>query len=290
MAIKEGPTPVVIPSALEQVSDAELARYADLIYSRTGVRVSPQKKALLSNRLRRRLRSTGIESFDDYFQHLKRLPQHDPEWDAFLQEITTHETYLFRDQAQWDWFRNDFLPECATARQKGAPAKLRIWSAACSTGDEAFTAACCITASLRDFAAWKIQIVGTDIGRGAVDQAKSAVFGERAMRLVPDGYKKCYFTKAKDAELWQAKPVLTEMTSFHTHNLLHPMHEAMFDLVFLKNVMIYFDRESKKQAIANVQAMVRPNGHLVVGPAEGVGELLKDFVRVKSWLLRKTHR
>jgi chemotaxis protein methyltransferase CheR len=282
-------TPTTTPSSLDQVSDAQLARYADLIYSRTGVRVSPQKKALLSNRLRRRLRSTGIASFEDYYVHLKRLPQRDPEWDAFLQEITTHETYLFRDQTQWDWFRNSFLPECALARRGGAQPRLRIWSAACSTGDEAFTAACCIVASLQDFAAWKIHIVGTDIGRGAVDQAKTGVFGDRAMRLVPDAYKRCYFTKAKDADIWQAKPVLMEMVAFHTHNLLDPMREALFDLVFLKNVMIYFDRASKKQAVANVQAMVRPGGQLVVGPAEGVGDFLHDFEREKSWLLRKPH-
>ena len=75
-----------------------------------GIRVSPQKKTLLSNRLRRRLRSTGIEGFEAYYQRLKDLPPQDPEWDAFLQEITTHETYLFRDPAQWNWLRNVYLP------------------------------------------------------------------------------------------------------------------------------------------------------------------------------------
>ena len=105
--------------SLDQVSDAQLARYAELIYARTGIRVAPQKKALLSNRLRRRLRSTGIDGFEEYYQHLKRLPPHDAEWDAFLQEITTHETYLFRDQAQWDWFGNVYLPARAAARAGG---------------------------------------------------------------------------------------------------------------------------------------------------------------------------
>ena len=192
--------------SLDQVSDAQLARYAELIYARTGIRVSPQKKALLSNRLRRRLRSTGIDGFEEYYQHLKRLPPHDAEWDAFLQEITTHETYLFRDQAQWDWFGNVYLP-AAAARAEGRP-RLRIWSAACSTGDEAYTAACCIAACLPDFALWKIQILGTDIGKGAIEQARTGVFGERAMRLVPGPYRKCYFGKAKDAEhvAGQARP------------------------------------------------------------------------------------
>jgi chemotaxis protein methyltransferase CheR len=275
------------PSTLEQVSDTQLARYAALIYSHTGIHVSPQKKALLSNRLRRRLRSTGIQSFDEYFQHLKKLPTHHAEWDAFLQEITTHETYLFRDKGQWDWFRNTFLKECIASRAGKAFPSLRIWSAACSTGDEAFTAACCIVAMISDLPKWKIQILGTDIGKGAVEQAKSAVFGERAMRLVPEPYKKAYFTKAKDGDIWQAKPILTQMMTFRTHNLLDPLSEKQFDLVFLKNVLIYFDRDSKKRVLANVQNAVRPGGMLVAGTAEGVTDILREFKRIESWLLQK---
>jgi chemotaxis protein methyltransferase CheR len=274
-------------SQLEQVSDTELTRYAHLIYERTGVRVSPQKKALLSNRLRRRLRSTGIESFEEYYHHLKRLPPQHEEWDAFLQEITTHETYLFRDQSHWNWLRNVYLPERMEARASGGPSWLRIWSAACSTGDEAYTAASCIAACLTDLNPWKIQILGTDIGKGAVDQAKNAAFGERAMRLVPEAYKKSYFTKAKDVEIWRPKPILTGMVSFRQHNLLDPLREKSFDLVFLKNVLIYFDRDSKKQVMTNIKDSIRPGGLLVAGAAEGVTDLLRDFERVESWLMRK---
>ncbi len=138
-----------------------------------------------------------------------------------------------------------------------------------------------------EFAKWKIRILGTDIGKGAVEQASTAVFGERAMRLVPDAYRRCYFSKAKDADIWQAKPILTEMVAFRQHNLLDPLREPPFDLVFLKNVLIYFDPASKKQVIANVRAMVRPGGMLVAGTAEGVVDLLRDFQRIESWLLRK---
>jgi chemotaxis protein methyltransferase CheR len=279
--------PPLIPSALDQVTDAQLNRYADLIYTQTGIRVSPQKKALLSNRLRRRLRSTGIKNFEEYFQHLKKLSPHDPEWNAFLQEITTHETYLFRDQAQWDWLRNVYLPACSGTRSITGQPCLRIWSAACSTGDEAFTIASCIAACLTDLPKWKIHILGTDIGRGAVEQARTGVFGERAMRLVPDAYKKCYFTKAKDADVWQAKPILTNMVTFRQHNLLDPLHERPFDLVFLKNVLIYFDRASKTKVVGNVQAMVRTGGMLVAGTTEGVADLLRGFERAESWLLHK---
>lgn len=279
--------PIPAPLLMAQVTDAELARYAELIYQRTGIHVSPQKKTLLSNRLRRRLRDTGIATFEQYFQHLKRLGPLDPEWDAFLQEITTHETYLFRDEGQWEWFRNEFLSAReADARSTGRKA-LRIWSAACSTGDEVFTIATCIAANLTNFQQWKVVILGTDIGVGALEQARSAVFNERAMHRVSEELRRRFFVKAKDAQTWQAKPVLTSLATFRQHNLMDALRELPFDLVFLKNVLIYFDAASKQKVMANVRSAIRPGGLLVAGAAEGVGDLLKDFERIQPWLYRR---
>ena len=288
MALPELIVPIAPVTNLEQVSDAQLHQFADLIYRRTGIRVSPQKKTLLSNRVRRRLRKTGIADFGKYFEHLKRLTPADPEWDAFLQEITTHETYLFRDEAQWKWFKTGFLARCtADARAGKMQRSIRVWSAASSTGDEATTVACCMAASLANVSQWDIHILGTDIGVGALEQAKSAVFGERAMRLVPEDYRRRFFQKAKDAHIWQAKPVLTEMLHFRQHNLLDPIRDKAFDLVFLKNVLIYFDATSKKRVMDNVRAAVRPGGLLVAGAAEGVADLVKDYQRIQPWLYRK---
>lgn len=281
-----------IPAApavpLAEVSDAQLARYADLIYRRTGIRVAPQKKALLSNRLRRRLRETGIAGFDAYYEHLRRLKAGEAEWDAFLQEITTHETYLFRDKNHWDWFQGVYLPQCAAEARAGLrPRALRIWSAASSTGDEAYTAACCMAAAPNGFQHWRVEILGTDIGVGAVAQARAARFSERAMRLVPAPYKKRFFTVDPAGTSWQALPVLSGMVAFARHNLLDPLAERPFDLVFLKNVLIYFTPESKKTVVEHVRRLVQPGGLLVAGPAEGVGDLLKDFVRREAWLYQR---
>ncbi len=279
--------PIVVPNALEQVTDEQLTKFGTLIYQRTGIRISPQKKTLLSNRLRRRLRDTGIKDFGEYYEYLRRLPNNDPEWDAFLQEITTHETYLFRDEKQWEWFSREYLPSLAAEARTPQQRTLRIWSAACSTGDEAVTAACCIAACLPNFNQWRIRILGTDIGLGAIEQARTAVFGERAMRLVPESYRTRFFQKAKDANVWQARPVITAMLTFRQHNLLDRLREPAQDLVFLKNVLIYFDADSKRRVVSNVREVIRPGGLLVCGAAEGVGELLRDFIRVQPWLYRK---
>jgi chemotaxis protein methyltransferase CheR len=286
------PMPIAIPtmvhSSLKQVTDAELGNFAALIYQRTGIHVSPQKKMLLSNRLRRRLRDTGIADFTEYFHHLKKLKDTDPEWDAFLQEITTHETYLFRDENQWNWLRNEYLPSLAEEKKAaGEKLTLRIWSAACSTGDEPYTAACCVAAALQNLPSWKIHILGTDIGVGALKQAESGVFGERSMRLVPEDYQRRFFSKAAHAQLWQARPVLMSMLKFKQHNLMSPLKEQTFDLVFLKNVLIYFDGVSKRTVMNNVRSMIHPGGLLVAGAAEGITEMVKDMKRLQPWLYRK---
>lgn len=280
------PVPPIGP--VELVTDAQLARYATLIYQRTGIRISPQKKTLLSNRLRRRLRKTGIKSFEEYYHHLQQLPPGDREWDGFLQEITTHETYLFRDEQQWKWFSQKFLTEVAANphRVLGKPS-LRIWSAACSTGDEPLTAACCVAAALPNLAQWNVAILGTDIGQGALEQAEQGIYSDRAMRLVSEECRRRFFTQAKDAAVWQAKPAVTGMLAYRQHNLLERLSEPPFDLVFLKNVLIYFDGASKKTVMDNIRPMVRPGGMLVAGAAEGVGELLRDFIRVEPWLYRR---
>jgi chemotaxis protein methyltransferase CheR len=278
------PAPVVasMPTPLGgEVSDKELSRYAELIYKCTGIRVSPQKKALLSNRLRRRLRDTGLKNFSEYYDYLTGLSSAHPEWEAFLQEITTHETYLFRDQQQWDWLKGYFA-ECAA---KGTRS-IRIWSAACSTGDEAATIACLGAATFPNTETCPVQIVGTDIGVGAVEHASKASFSERAMRLVPEDLRRRFFVFDPNDQLWKAKPVLTRMMSFRQHNLLHRLKDRPFDVIFLKNVLIYFDTASKRTTMANIQAMMRPGSHLVVGPTEGVSDLINGLLRVQPWLYR----
>jgi chemotaxis protein methyltransferase CheR len=272
-------------SGLEQVNDLQLASFAALIYGRTGIRVSPQKKTLLSNRLRRRLRATNIASFGEYYRHILQLKPNDPEWDALVQEITTHETFLFRDEVQWNWFRKTYLASCAGGKPPGGTReKLRIWSAACSTGDEPYSIACSIAASLPNWKKWKIRVLGTDIGAGSIAECRRATFSERSMRFVPEDLKRLYFARLPGAPRWAAKPVLTEIVSFRQHNLLNRLSEPPFDIVFLKNVLIYFDAASKQRVIEHVRAAVRPGGLLVTGAAEGVGEYLREFNCLQSWL------
>jgi chemotaxis protein methyltransferase CheR len=277
-------TPIVPAEC--QVSEALLLQYAALIYERTGIRISKQKRSLLSNRVRRRLRETKIADFEAYFRHLKSLKPTDPEWDGFLQEITTHETYLFRDDAHWNWLQNQFLPQFLQAARTGAiPKKLRVWSAACSTGDEAYTIACCVANALPSTSGWDLKIVGTDIGIETLQQAKRATFCARAMRMVPIPFKTRFFQPLSN-ERWQANAQLQSWIDFRLHNLMQPFVTQEFDLVFLKNVLIYFDDASKAVVLKNIRTALKPGGLLVAGAAEGITDLVRDFERIQPWLYR----
>lgn len=274
--------------AQDLISDALLAAYASLIYKQTGIRISPQKKVLLSNRIRRRLKVTNIATFEAYLAYLTKRTSRDPEWDAFLQEVTTHETYLFRDAVHWKWFREEYLPERIRAGEtNSSPKKLRIWSAAASTGDEAATIACCIAERLPLLNQWDVKILGTDIGIGALEQARTAVFNDRSMRLVPEDLRRRFFNKVPDVAVWQAKPLLTDIMQFRQHNLIEPLSHEPFNVIFLKNVLIYFDQASKQKVMNHVARLLLPGGYLVAGAAEGISDLTRDFQRVQPWLFRK---
>lgn len=270
-----------------QISLAQMREYIDLIYRTTGIRIPEQKTTLMSNRIRRRLRATGMQDYDAYLRHLRNLSRQDREWDAFLQEITTHETYLFRDDTQWEWFQKTFLPAVAQQAQRGQRTRqLRIWSAAASTGDEAHTIASCIAHAIPQHARWSITILGTDIGLAALEEARAGEFSARAMRLVPAEMRDKYFVRIADDGACRAKDVLRSMITFRQHNLLSPLREQPFDLIFLKNVLIYFDKQSKQPVVQNIRQALRPDGYLVTGPAEGVSDLLGGMDRLESWLFR----
>lgn len=271
----------------DQITDQQMTRYIAMIYDRTGIQIAPEKKALVSNRLRKRLRANNINCFDEYFAILSLCKPSDPEWLQFLQEITTHETHLFRDMNQWDWFRNEFLPGKKRAiAEKAGDKSLRIWSAACSTGDEPYTIATCIAASNLFSPDWKIDIVATDIGIGALESARAASFNNRAMRMVPPELRRRHFDSRAEG-IWTPKKELSRWIEFRHHNLMHPLKVAPFDLIVIKNVLIYFDADSKRKVLSHVNRLLKPGGKLLSGPAEGIGELVASYERDKTWLHTK---
>ncbi|MHB1561764.1 MAG: CheR family methyltransferase [Isosphaeraceae bacterium] len=270
-----------------ELTDDEFAKFCGLIYRAAGIRIADSKRIMVGNRLRRRLRATGIASFTDYYAFLAsaagagEMPQ-------FLDAMTTNETYFFRDPQHYQWLGGEFLPELSRSAAMRRPARrLRIWSAACSTGEEPYSMAIEVAEKRPILAGWEIRILGTDISGAALAEARAGRYDARALRLVEPARRLAFFDEDAAAGRWAVKSDLKALVSWKLHNLLMPLREEPFDCIFIKNVLIYFDKDSKQVVVRNLLEALSPGGYLVVGPTEGVYNMLDPLEKRKTWLYRK---
>jgi chemotaxis protein methyltransferase CheR len=273
----------------ETLSETEFESYRALIYRLSGIRVQPTKQVLVANRLRRRLKVTGIASFDAYYRFLNS-PEGRNEVANFLDAITTNETYFFRDPSQFEWLAGPFLDEILEEAAHGRrPKRLRIWSAAASSGEELYSVAMVLKENAQRLSGWRLELLGTDLSGAMLDTARAGRYDQRAMRLVEARRRAAFFRiPVDDPTRWDVASEIKAMTKWRRHNLMFPLlSEEPFDLVFLKNVLIYFDHDSKEKVLKNVLGALRDRGCLVVGPTDAVSKFLTETNRERPWLFRK---
>jgi chemotaxis protein methyltransferase CheR len=273
---------------LTELTDDEFAKFLALIYRVAGIRIAETKRVLVSNRVRRRLRATGIETFAAYHAFLTS-PAGAGEMPAFIDAVTTNETYFFRDQPHYDWLADELIPSVlseAAARRR--PRTLRIWSAACSTGEEPYSIALKLADRRAEFAGWRLNVIGTDISGAALEAARAAVYEARALQRVDDATRKKRFDEDAASGRWTLKADVRTLVAFQSHNLLRPLGAEPFDCVFLKNVLIYFDVKSKQTVVDHVLGSMAKGGYLVTGPTEGIHGMLGSLARIKPWLYQRT--
>ena len=247
------PTPTMQP---DELPDDLFAAYRALIYRDTGIRVPESKRVLIANRLRRRLRATGEPDFAAYY---RRLAAGDAaERGRFVDAVTTNETYFFRDEPQLDWLVDTLVPELRErAERGGGPRRLAIWSAACSTGEEVYSVLIRLAERGLPPPGWECSVLGTDISPAAIEAAVAGSYGERSMRLVGPDRRRRYFRHDPAAGRWSVRPGLRRRASFRVGNLLAPADGGPFDCVLLRNVLIYFDADSKRTAVRHVAGALR---------------------------------
>lgn len=270
-----------------ELTESEFDRFCKLIYRVAGIRIPGTKRVLVATRVRRRLRATGITSFSAYLSFLNSAAGAG-ELPMFVDVMTTNETYFFRDPHHYEWFGGEFLTELAQqAALRKRPRTLRVWSAASSTGEEPYSIALKVAARKAMLAGWKIALLGTDLSGAVVEAARAGVYDERALRLVADDDRRQYFAHDPAAQKWTVGKELRALVSFEIHNLLEPLKKDPFDCIFIKNVLIYFDAESKKTVVGNLLGSLAKGGYLVVGPSEGIYGMLGALQKHKSWLYQK---
>ena len=272
---------------LERLNQDQFSQFRDFIYQKSGIRVDEKKISLLSNRIRRRLKAKDLSDFDVYYRYLTS-PAGTTELEFFLDAITTNETFFFRTGAQFDWLRSDFLEGLICEHQQGRhPASLRVWSAGCASGAEPYSIAISIEESRHRMRDWNIEILGTDISEEALREARQGCYKARSVEAVTDAQRSRYFNSRDDGDTWQLRQMIRDRVKFENHNLMQAAPGRDFDCIFIRNVLIYFDRESKQVVVKHLIDALAKGGFLVVGPSEGVYDMLEPLQKVSPLMYQK---
>jgi chemotaxis protein methyltransferase CheR len=261
------PTDVVAPP-----TDRAFRAFAELILGHAGIHLAPAKKALLCARLIKRIRELGLRSFDAYF---KRVTEDASELVELIDRITTNETHFFREPRHFEYLERVLLPEWSHAAENGErPKHLRVWSAGCSTGEEPFSLAMVLAAHFPAARGFSFEILATDISTRVLAAAARATWPIEKAREIPPHYLKQFMLQGIGAQSgWlRAGPELRSRVRFAALNLNGPdvPNAPSFDLVFCRNVLIYFNPATKERAIDRLLAHLAPGGRLFVGHAESV--------------------
>ena len=238
-----------------------------LLQVRSGLHLSSEKGYLVESRLGMLCRRRGIESISALVATLRREPGRELE-NAVVEAMTTNETLFFRDRTPFDLFRDVVLPEKLTANAQSR--QLRIWCAAVSSGQEAYSLAMLLDEAAPRLAGWKVEILGTDISTEVLEKARQGLYSQfEVQRGLPIQLLLKYFRQEGDK--WRVDERIRAMVELKPHNLLEAStHLGQFDVIFCRNVLIYFDVPTKARVMAALSQRLSPNGAFILGAAETV--------------------
>lgn len=263
------------------ISTHDFARFQRLIHRLTGIHLAEAKKSLLCGRLGRRLKSRGVASYGEYYD-LVASGRDAQELETCINLITTNETYFFREPKHFEHLRDHILAQVP----RGQP--LRVWCAACSSGEEAYTLAMVLAEARSLSAPW--EVLASDISTAVLRRAVAARYAmEQAERIArPLLQRYCLKGVGDEAGSFLIDAPLRQRVKFAQINLSVPLPElGQFDVIFLRNVMIYFPPEVKRAVVARLAACLKPGGHLFVGHAETLGGLSEELRPVATTIYRK---
>ncbi|MDR2870732.1 MAG: protein-glutamate O-methyltransferase CheR [Deferribacteraceae bacterium] len=256
-----------------KIRNDEFNELRDIIYKNSAITFMESKKYLLENRLSKRLNELGHKTYKDYINYLKYDKDNKGEMERMINLVTINETYFLRERPQMDHLVKTTLPEMLAAGKK----QCRIWSAACSTGEEPYSLAMLMTeAGL--YNKMKIEIMATDINSDVVEFAKKGEYRSMSFRGTPEQFTKTYFTPDKTNFL--IKPEIKDKVRFNTGNLTGPTIGAQmgkFDVIFCRNVLIYFDAETKTKVVTMFYNALNAPGYLYLGHSENISKLTDKF-------------
>jgi chemotaxis protein methyltransferase CheR len=264
------------------ITGREFHRFQELIYREAGIWLSPAKTPLLVGRLAKRLRQHGLKSFKDYYNLVVESPQ---ERVQMLDAITTNETQFFREPQHFKLLETRIFSKWRAEAAAGRRGRhIRVWSAGCSTGQEPYSLAMIMLDHFPAQAGWEIEIVATDLSARVLDIAKSGIWPAEKAAEIPPEYLKAFMLKGfgEQAGKIKAAPEIGRLIQFLRVNLNESTYpfSGKFDLIFCRNVLIYFDQRSREQVVRRLADVLSPDGYFFVGHAESLHTLRAIFSSV----------
>lgn len=250
-------------------------RFSRMVQQSIGVQLPASKRVMVESRLRRRVHELGLGSVDDYFRHLFDNGGLSQELDIIFDAVTTNKTDYFREAEHFIHLTERIIPARLSRRQAtGRSSMFKVWSAAASTGAEAYTAAMVLADRESRRGAFEWRILGTDINRKVLMEAKRAVYPEAVIQPVPAAFRDRFLMRGQGPQKgnWRVVPDLRRRVSFQKMNLMDRQYpvDRDLDVIFLRNVLIYFSEEDQARVIAQLSSHLAHHGHLIVGHAEGM--------------------
>lgn len=267
----------------EELDQHSLEKILKLVHKLTGITMGENKKTMLQGRLRPRMRKLGLTSYDQYIEHLN---SHKNEIQEFVNLVTTNETSFFRTQRVWDFLVKGFLPVWGAANPQKT---LKIWSGASSSGEEIYTIGICCEEYRLKNVGFNYQILGTDISTNVLETAEKGIYSGRSIEAFKASYRPLfdkYMMAVKDG--FQIRPEIKTNIRFNIYNLYdEPSMKNHYDLIFLRNVLIYFEPRDQEKVLCNMGKSLVDGGLLVIGESESLGSLKTPFLYVQPLVYKK---
>lgn len=256
-----------------ELNDSEFQLFSDYIFERSGIHYTINKKTILQNRIRRRLRELNLESYKVYFDMIKNKPMNDPEVIKFFDEVTTNETSFFRHDKQFKALEEMIIPEVLAEKKAGT---LNLWSAAASMGKEAYTIAM-VLSLIPELKTKGFKILGTDLNQKVLDIAAQGEYDIKDIKGVDPRYKKFLIEKPAEG-LVQMDPSLKKFIEWKRYNLKDTFSRfPKMDVIFCRNVFIYFPKEVQKEIVERFYEQLNPGGFFILGHSETLNGISDAF-------------
>ena len=273
------------------LSDKMFLRFSKFIQNELGIRMPEVKKLMLQSRLLKRLRKLRITTFEEYYDYVFSTQGLKDELGLLIDAVTTNKTDFFREPKHFDYLVKTVLPEIMSIRTNPYKAQVVVWSAGCSTGEEPYTLAMVLSEFARTHKDFNFKVIGTDISGEALEKARIGIYDTEKAEPIPMTYKTKYLLKSKDKSrgLIRVAPQLRYIVDFRIHNLVEDRFTIRIspDIIFFRNVMIYFNRKTQEKVLNNLCKRLKPKGFIFTGHSETLSGLAVPLVSVEPTVYRK---